>query len=314
MPTGRSVIKFKQLRYFIKAVETGNMSRAADELHVAQTALGIQIRNLEETLGVKLLERHSRGVKATPAGELLVRHAEDILGRLEQADRAVRAFAGGDARTVTMGVTPSIVRLVGDEIVTRLATMVPDITLHIVEDFSFLLMRQLEQGELSCALTYSENTGSRFRRRALLEEDLFFLTAAREGVETGPITFREMITHELALPGTQDSVTLLMNNIAKRLGVKLSIAYEVQSIRAVKNLVSRGVAGAVMPWGAAEGEITKGEFVARPIVSPSVVRTLAFVTPNDRAGEKLGEEFEHFVDVVADRLCAAEGPITRRLA
>ena len=61
-------MNLRQLRYFVSVVEAGNMTRAAEQLHVAQTALGMQIRQIEEDLGVALLVRHSRGVEPTKAG------------------------------------------------------------------------------------------------------------------------------------------------------------------------------------------------------------------------------------------------------
>ena len=64
-------MNLRQLRYFVSVVETGSMTRAAEQLHVAQTALGMQIRQIEEDLGVALLVRHSRGVEPTKAGRLL---------------------------------------------------------------------------------------------------------------------------------------------------------------------------------------------------------------------------------------------------
>lgn len=57
-------MNLRQLKYFVGVIEAGNMTRAAEQLHVAQTALGMQIRQLEEDLGVALLVRHSRGVPA----------------------------------------------------------------------------------------------------------------------------------------------------------------------------------------------------------------------------------------------------------
>jgi LysR family nitrogen assimilation transcriptional regulator len=68
----------RQLKYFVAIVEAGNMTRAAEQLHVAQTALGMQIRQLEEGLGVALLIRHSRGVEPTKAGRLLHARAVSI--------------------------------------------------------------------------------------------------------------------------------------------------------------------------------------------------------------------------------------------
>ena len=72
-------MNLRQLKYFIGVVEAGNMTRAAERLHVAQTALGMQIRQIEEELGVPLLVRHSRGVEPTKAGKLL--HARALASK-----------------------------------------------------------------------------------------------------------------------------------------------------------------------------------------------------------------------------------------
>ena len=84
-------MNLRQLRYFVSVVEAGNMTRAADRLHVAQTALGMQIRQLEEGLGVALLVRHSRGVEPTKAGSLLHARAMTILKSVEDACNEVSA-------------------------------------------------------------------------------------------------------------------------------------------------------------------------------------------------------------------------------
>ena len=57
-----TAINLRQLKYFARVVEAGNMTRAAEQLFVAQPALGMQIKQLEEQLGVSLLHRHTRGV------------------------------------------------------------------------------------------------------------------------------------------------------------------------------------------------------------------------------------------------------------
>ena len=91
-------MNFRQLRYFLSVVDTGNMTRAADQLHVAQTALGMQIKQLEESLGVALLVRHSRGVEPTRAGSLLRDRALEILKLVEQTRKEVADGASGDDR------------------------------------------------------------------------------------------------------------------------------------------------------------------------------------------------------------------------
>ncbi len=294
-------------------METGNLTRAASELNVAQTALGLQIRNLEEELGTPLLERHSRGVRPTAAGAVLLRYAADILARVDEAGRAVRAHAGGDTRALRLGLTPSLVRMVGEAILTDLSAMLEGVTLQVSEDFSFNLMRRMEQGEIDCALTFAEDTNPRYLRRALLEEDLFLLTAAGPEAGQGPIPFRDAMQRDLALTAKQDVITRALERLTARLGLEMRVAYEVQSIRAVKNLVARGVADTIMPYGAAEGEIRKQEFVARPVVSPAIVRTLACVRWDSPVFVGIEPAFDGFVDAIADRLHKAPGPLTRRI-
>ncbi|SLN64167.1 HTH-type transcriptional regulator CynR [Roseivivax jejudonensis] len=294
-------------------METGNLTRAAQELNVAQTALGLQIRNLEQELGVTLIERYSRGVTVTPCGAILNRHAAEILERIDAAKAAVRARAGLSTATLRFGLTPSIVRLVGDAILQEFAPMLGGTELNLVEEFSFILAQQMAQGELSCALSYSADTDPRYDRRALLEEDLFLMVPGDDPQGGAPVAFREIAGYDLVLTAKQDVLTKSVEEIAARLGVTLNIAYQVQSLRAVKDLVVKRAAATVMPFGAAEGEIRSGLIVPRPIVSPSVVRTLVFLSPKDREAAGLGPEVDAFVDAIAERLHAAPGPVTRRL-
>lgn len=308
-----AIINLKQLVYLRKAIEVGNISRAARDLNVAQTALGIQIRNLEEELGVELLERHSRGVTASAGGEVLNKYAEEILALVADARLAMRKMAGLDTVAVNLGITPSIMRLVGDDILMSLTKIIPNIDLRMVEEFSFVLMRLLEQGELSCVLTFAPDIDQKFARWALLEEDLFYLSAPDQTPENQTITFREVLDTDLVMTGKHDAVFRIVRAMAIRLNMELNVAYEVQSIRAVKNLVAKGVATTIMPYGAAEGELRSGVLRCRLIVSPSVVRTLMFVYPKEHSPIVETPEFRKFVQTIADRLHMAEGPVSRML-
>ena len=280
---------------------------------MAQTALGIQIRNLEEELGVPLLDRHSRGVTATAGGEVLNRYAADILALVQQARDSVGKLARDDRVDLALGITPSIMRLVGDAILIELAQIIPGVHLHVVEEFSFVLTRLLRQGEIACALTFGLDDDDSFSRRALLEEDLFYITSPLRAPATETVTFKQVLANDLVLTGEQDVVSRTIKAMARRLGLPLTVTYEVQSIRAVKNLAAKGIAASVMPYGAAEGELRSGVLAAKLIVRPNVVRTLMFVHRRDRAAVIESDAFQRFIDAIADRLHAAKGPVTRRL-
>jgi len=77
------MIQLRHLRYFVGIVDAGSLSRAATTLYVAQPALSQQMAELEQELGLPLLHRSARGVRPTPAGEVLYREAQAILRHME---------------------------------------------------------------------------------------------------------------------------------------------------------------------------------------------------------------------------------------
>ncbi len=93
----------RQLRYFVALVDERHFTRAAAREHIAQPALSQQIRRLEEEVGLALVERTSRQVRITPAGEMLVARAHRILAELEAAEAELQALRGVQTGHVTVG-------------------------------------------------------------------------------------------------------------------------------------------------------------------------------------------------------------------
>src|SRR6188508_2076465 len=86
--------EIRQLRYFIAVAERGSVSQAAVDLHISQSALSETLRKLETELGVDLLERSSRGVALTSAGDALLAGARDAIERFDAALAAARGQTG----------------------------------------------------------------------------------------------------------------------------------------------------------------------------------------------------------------------------
>lgn len=100
-------VELRHLRYFLAVAEAQNFTRASRRLRVAQPALGRQVHDLEDELGVKLLVRSPRGATLTPAGEAFVAEAKAVLQRAEDAVRVARAFAEGERGELHLGYAPS---------------------------------------------------------------------------------------------------------------------------------------------------------------------------------------------------------------
>ena len=96
-------VELRHLRYFVAVAEALNFRRAAEKLRVSQPALSKQIKDLEEQLGARLLNRNTGGVALTNAGTVLLEEAKDILERVEMAATATREAVAGHAGRLTIG-------------------------------------------------------------------------------------------------------------------------------------------------------------------------------------------------------------------
>jgi DNA-binding transcriptional LysR family regulator len=99
--------ELRQLRYFVTIADEGQMTRAAQRLHLAQPALSQAISQLEERLGVALFERHARGVSLTPAGETYLGKASAVLAALADAELTVEALARAAQQKINWGFISS---------------------------------------------------------------------------------------------------------------------------------------------------------------------------------------------------------------
>jgi len=295
-------------------VETGNITRASEKLNLAQTALGQQIRLLEESLGVPLLIRHSRGISLTEPGKVLHQHAVAILKSIEAARTDVLAHSQEKKEVINLGVTPSIQALIGPEILVSAKEELPRISLRMVEELSFILIDALQRGELDLALAYEIDDRRGLATTALAEEQLLFIRAPGTDSSEGPVRFQKAISTELALVSDRDIVWRLLHATAEQLSLRVNVAFEVQSMPAIKTLVMRGVATSVVPFGVVAEEIQQGLIVACPIVQPSIKRTLFLSRMDTRGILPQESELMAFLDSIVLRLVAKMGHYGSMLA
>jgi DNA-binding transcriptional LysR family regulator len=151
-------MELRHLRYFVSVAELLNFTRAAARLHIAQPALSRQIRDLEDELGVQLLERNSRFVRLTAAGATFLDEARAVLDRAQEAAQAARAFATGERSEIQLGYAPSPTVELLPQALQAFQKDSPGVrvTLH---DLSVQEMLQgLREGRLDAALTVASSS------------------------------------------------------------------------------------------------------------------------------------------------------------
>jgi len=273
------IINERQLRYFAKVVEVGNMTRAAAMLNVAQPALGLQIRQLEDLLGTELLERHSRGVSVTPAGQLLYEHAIKILAMFETAESQVRALVNSGRENVRLGITHSIMRLAGSELIVAARRDLPDVLLSLVEEPSTILVKELEAGDIDLALTYETAESGTLSFTPVQVEELLFVTRIDRAPEANALSLADALAHELVLAGPRDPIRRSVEAEANKAGLSVDVGYEVQSLLATRQVVLDGLAASILPYGVVSNEIEDGSLAYCRIADQALQRTLYIARP-----------------------------------
>ncbi len=143
----------RQLQYFLATVENRSFGRAADVLHISQPALSKAVKQLELSLGVRLLDRLPRGVSPTLYGEALAAHASLIRGELDRASDAILALKEGNTGRVVVGAGSSMRLELLPEAAVRLHRRHPDLEVKMIGALYDDLIPSLEKGDLDLALS-----------------------------------------------------------------------------------------------------------------------------------------------------------------
>jgi LysR family nitrogen assimilation transcriptional regulator len=306
-------MNLRQLMYFQRVIEAGNMTAAAEQLHLAQPALGAQIRQLEKELNVALILRHSRGVSPTEAGRLLYERAKKILREVEDIRAEVQSLGAGKKDSIVLGLSPSIMLLIGAEVLLEAKREMPGVFLSLSEERSNVLAEALERDQLDVILAYNIGGRPGFERQAILEEDFVFVTSPENAPNAPTVSLAEALEAELVIGGERGLIRSIVEAEAQRLSLKLRVAFEVHSINSMKSLIARGVGASVMPYSLAAEELRAGKLVGRKIDRPALTRTLYAVMPAGRHGHAPDGEMMRFVKKLEKRILAALGPFGRAL-
>jgi DNA-binding transcriptional LysR family regulator len=146
--------ELRLIRYFVAVAEEGNVTRAAERLHMAQPPLSAAIRQLEEQLGVALLDRSSRRVRLTAAGELLLEQGRDLLAHADTVVGGVQAVERSPTGLLRGGLSPAARYGLAPELLERWSTAAPGVMLHTREDTTGALLRDVRQGRLELAVVF----------------------------------------------------------------------------------------------------------------------------------------------------------------
>jgi LysR family transcriptional regulator, nitrogen assimilation regulatory protein len=238
----------RRLYSFVRVVDAGSITRAADLLHIAQPALSQQMTALESLFGQQLLSRSKQGVEPTEAGRVLYRHARVILRQLEQAQADVEVVGRELAGGVSVGLAPySTVNALALPLLSAVRARYPRVLLHINENFGGVLSEALMTGRMDMALLYDSGPirGVDFER--LLTEEL--VVVAPEGIDLpqDPASMADLAEVPLLLPGPTHTIRRVVDQAFAQASTAANVVGEVESVTLMARAVRGGLGATVLP-------------------------------------------------------------------
>ena len=202
----RAALDIRQIRYFVRVVDTGSLSRAAASLHLSQPALGLQIRKLEEELGRSLLLRHSRGVVPTEDGRVVYDRFSSILRDFDITAKYLSSISGPARGPVSLGVTASMGLVLVPPLLQLCPIELARVTLRLVDGVSDEILRGVEDGDLDLGLSGLRRDNGHLRCEPLMIEDMFLIgPSEHKAAGDAPIRLADVVTYPMVLPTAKSS-------------------------------------------------------------------------------------------------------------
>lgn len=265
----------RQLRYFVQIVESRSLTKAAERLLISQPAIGLQIKNLEDELGVSLLVRHSRGVEPTREGEALFHSARPILHEIDRLPSVVRDCQVEASGVVQVGLAPSVSLLLSEQLMKLATSHLPKVELQLMEATSPLLRQWVAERRIDMAIGCEGETTQDVREQVLMDETLY-LVSSGTGVfkEVVDLNFTALAGRKIVLadPMRTGFLQRKLQKAAQEVGIAMSAEAIHPSVETVKLLVEDGKGETILPWSSVRRECYQGRLSASRIVAPELLR------------------------------------------
>ncbi|ORA23562.1 transcriptional regulator CynR [Mycobacterium aquaticum] len=242
-------MELRHVRYLLAVAEHANFTRAAETLHISQPTLSQQIRQLERTLGVQLLDRSGRAVRLTDAGEAFADHARSALRDLEAGERAVHDVRDLSRGHLRIAMTPSLTAYLIGPLVHRFRTAHPGITLTVTETTQDRIEADLLADRLDLGLAFSGSHAAGVDSSPLFIEYLGLVVGSSHPLvaESGSVAVSRLAAQPLALLSRDFATRTHIDAYFAACQVAPQIAIEANSISALVEVVRRGSIATVLP-------------------------------------------------------------------
>ncbi|MFZ5781686.1 MAG: LysR family transcriptional regulator [Pseudomonadota bacterium] len=218
------------LRYFASVARHGSIREAAEELHVAQSALSRQIQKLEQELDVPLFQRHARGVELTSAGEIFLRHVQSASRQEERVRSELDALKGLRRGTINVQAIESLVPDVLPRMILGFSKRHPGIIFNVTVDGTDRILAAVREGRTDIGLTFYPTLDADLTSVFKIREPLMALMSPRHPLAgKAKVSLADCAAYPIALPLKKSGSRVLIDLACKAAGVTIVPQIETNS-------------------------------------------------------------------------------------
>lgn len=282
-------LNLDQLHALVEVVRLGSFSAAARGLNLSQPAVSLQIRELEQRLGLELVERLGKQAYATAAGAELIDRAARIAREVDDAEDAMRRHRDGWLGRVRIGTGAAIVTYLLPPLLRTLRRAHPDIEIVINSGTTERIVERLARNEVDVGLVTLPVHDRTLVVQPLREDAMLAVLPPSERGAPATMDAAGLARYPVILDAVGAQMHALARDWFRDAGVDVRPAMELDGVVAIRNIVSAGLGATILPVEALLGEATLAPVVLRPL-APPLTRTLAVVR---RADKRVGPALAH---------------------
>jgi LysR family nitrogen assimilation transcriptional regulator len=264
-------VDLRSIRYFVQIADTGSITRASEQLGIAQPALSRHVRSIEEELGTELLVRLPRGVRLTGAGLQFLDHSRRIVREIGRAKDELRKSSEVPQGRVILGLSPTTGPMLLPGVMERVRRQCPEVALKVVEGFSSQLYDSLLTGRVDLAVLTSPAPSRALRLLPLISEPIVVLAKPQARGAQRFYTLPELSRTPVV---TTEAIRHIVDEQLARYGAKLNVEAEVDAVEAIRRLLLRGMGPVVMPLSTFHDDVRAGRIAAFQIADATIHRIL----------------------------------------
>ncbi|WP_258101069.1 hydrogen peroxide-inducible genes activator [Marinoscillum pacificum] len=278
----------QQLRYIVILDQERHFANAAERCSVSQPGLTIQLKKLEEEIGLMIFDRSKVPLKPTPLGKEIVELAKRVLHDVDSIKDFVVTQKSMLTGTLTMGVVSTLAPYLIPISLKAMRQALPKVKLIIREATTVELMNKLEIGEIDVALMATPTGNSRLKEYPVFDEPFVAYLPALHVQSQRPFYTLdpEDVNKLLILEDEYCYNSQLLNICELKTKSSSNFLFDINSIETLKNMVKSSHGFAIIPWLAQYGQSPSDQVLSKPFEGSQPVREISLVT-SDTFSRKL---------------------------